>query len=290
MTSGTTFHSHRPILKHAFQIFIILPCVLIVHFSFVFSVKSLFRPSRNKRLNPFVFGRKCGQINEARNSAWKNPWVITTAHREVMSQLSFMLREETSNRALLKHNHNTCTFSMKRLEALQVGNNQKCSVQVSPALIQAVNLFTAGVEEGILSPKRDSSHRCSHFGFSCIVLVSFSDPVQLWGRNCHTLHPSTTQGWWHGNQMMKKRRKEEGQKRRSHDAGRFIFVCNSVTMKGCRWMSSCLSWSRFEDQRKAGRTVGMRGSWDAATAIWPGADIWPDPISHSLLQTFRVLW
>lgn len=34
-------------------------------------------------------------------------------------------------------------------------------------------------------------------------------------------------------------------------------------------MSSCL---RIEKQMKAGRTVSVKGSWDAAMAIWPGAD------------------
>lgn len=52
-------------------------------------------------------------------------------------------------------------------------------------------------------------------------------------------------------------------------------------------MSSCL---RTENQMKAGRTDIMKGSWDAAMAIWPGPDIWPDSTSHRLLQTVQVLW
>lgn len=84
-----------------------------------------------------------------------------------------------------------CAFGVKRLRTLLVGRNQKCSLAASPAIIHAVNIFTAGVKEGILGSKRDSHRPSCHSGWSCLILESFFFwPPSSWGPDRHTFHSS----------------------------------------------------------------------------------------------------
>lgn len=71
MASGTIFsllHAHiKPCISHFYDASPSVNC----SFSLVFSANGRCRPAKNKRL--WFLGLNCDQINEPRNSVFKNP-------------------------------------------------------------------------------------------------------------------------------------------------------------------------------------------------------------------------
>ena len=86
----------------------------------------------------------------------------------------------------LKHYHNTCACNKERRWPTRVAGNQKCFISASPASNQAVNILSTGVQEGILSPRRDLAH-------PVVIPVPFCAHMTS---DCRTIYPQTVFILW----------------------------------------------------------------------------------------------
>lgn len=146
-----------PILSHAFQIFIIPPHLLIVHFLLYFSVKSPSHPAKNKTL--LFFGLKgYGQINEPKKLSPKKSMSHNDCTPREIRVTKLQGGNGKSARLMLEHNRNVCFFSVWKRSTggpkkYQENKIKRAEVTVRPAIVQAANIFTAGAKAGILSCK-----------------------------------------------------------------------------------------------------------------------------------------